>query len=400
VSEPAVARFVVVSACSYIGAPPDAYRPYLDGRYRDEFQKWVSSAASGRLPNHMIGTAPLYDPGHVEKVLEKGRTRMGVASDPGARLDELNAQGVAAEVLFPDFRLGAQPPFNPLHGPLGGYDERRLAGARAYNRWLAEFCASQPSRLAGIAVILPDDIDEAVADIERAKAAGLRGVVLPRISGPPPTGALPRLGAADPAWEPIWAACESLDLPVHTLGGTGMPDYGSLPGSALLYSFDWPVSANSGLMFMVLGGVLEAHPHLRMVLADQGSRRIADMLNEWDKRDRSWRFNASYYAGVRPPWHYWMRQCFVTPSPMRRHDSDLRDVLGVSQMMWSSRFPQPVGAWLDVGAEVREVFRGVPERHTRLILGENAMRAYSLDGDALRAVAGRIGIEPGVTVAA
>src|SRR5208283_3335435 len=56
--------------------------------------------------------------------------------------------------------------------------ERCLAGIRAHNRWLKDFCAEDPARRAGIGVILPNDLDEAVKDIEFIANAGLRGGVL------------------------------------------------------------------------------------------------------------------------------------------------------------------------------------------------------------------------------
>ena len=44
--------------------------------------------------------------------------------------------------------------------------ERCLAGIRAHNRWLKDFCAEDPLRRAGIGLILPNDLDEAIKDIE------------------------------------------------------------------------------------------------------------------------------------------------------------------------------------------------------------------------------------------
>ena len=86
---------------------------------------------------------------------------------------------MVGEVVFPNtvppfFRksiVTAQPPTND-HYPLA------LAGIRAHNRWLADFCAEDPDRRAGIGLILPNDLDEAIRDIEFIAGAGLRGGVL------------------------------------------------------------------------------------------------------------------------------------------------------------------------------------------------------------------------------
>ena len=50
-------------------------------------------------------------------------------------------------------------------------------GFAAYNRWLADFCAHDPSRLIGVAVIPCDDPDDAIAEVRASAALGLRGVV-------------------------------------------------------------------------------------------------------------------------------------------------------------------------------------------------------------------------------
>ena len=89
---------------------------------------------------------------------------------------ELEADGVVAEVIFPN----TIPPFFPqsslVHQPPGataGDLDLRWEGLRAHNRWLADFCAAAPGRRAGIAQIMLHDVDAAVAEIRWAAEAGL-----------------------------------------------------------------------------------------------------------------------------------------------------------------------------------------------------------------------------------
>jgi hypothetical protein len=63
-----------------------------------------------------------------------------------------------------------------------------LAGIRAHNRWLKDFCAEDPVRRAGIGLILPNDFEEAIQDIEFIAKAGLRGGVLLPLIPPDATG--------------------------------------------------------------------------------------------------------------------------------------------------------------------------------------------------------------------
>ena len=180
-------------------------------------------------------------------------------------------------------------------------------------------------------------------------------------------------------------------MTVHTLGGTSGRPYGALPGGPLLYHFEWAQAANGLLGLFVLGGLLERHPHLRLILADQGTRRIVDLLDDWEMTFRSPTFDTAYYAMPQSPWVYWARQCLVSPAPLRRTDCDLRYVLGVQRMMWGSRYPEPLGGWLATKTDLGEVFARVPLREMRAILGMNAVRAYDLDAAALSAIAERVG---------
>ena len=93
--------------------------------------------------------------------------------DSDRRLAELEADGIVAEVIFPN----TIPPFYPepsldrasCPGPTEGDLELRWAGLRAHNRWLADFCAAAPGRRAGIVQIMLHDVDAAVAEVGWAR---------------------------------------------------------------------------------------------------------------------------------------------------------------------------------------------------------------------------------------
>ena len=78
------------------------------------------------------------------------------AYDSDYRNKVLDIEGVAAEVLFPDAdvlgtgRIAASPFGSGLAGGAGNAPELALAGAKAHNRWLADFC-KQSTRTAASA---------------------------------------------------------------------------------------------------------------------------------------------------------------------------------------------------------------------------------------------------------
>ena len=85
---------------------------------------------------------------------------MGKSNDkPEVQLADMDAEGISAQVIFPSRGLS-----------LNFEKQTRLAVdvARAYNDWLAEFCATDPRRLKGVAVVALQDVDAAIKEARRA----------------------------------------------------------------------------------------------------------------------------------------------------------------------------------------------------------------------------------------
>ena len=144
------------------------------------------------------------------------------------RLAELEADGVVAEVLFPN----TVPPFFPAGNlvarpPTADELDLRWAGLRAHNRWMADFCAEAPGRRAGMVQIFLNDVDAAVEEIRWGREHGLFGGVL--LPGVPPDVGLPPLIA--PVYEPIWTVCEDLGMPLNNHTGLAAPDFGDYAAS-------------------------------------------------------------------------------------------------------------------------------------------------------------------------
>src|SRR5713226_3311770 len=225
----------------------EQYREYLDPAFLDEFDEWRQ-----RYSN------PFRD------LQADGRTRNW---DSARRVDELAADGVVGEVLFPN----TVPPFFPtgavIARPPGAKNyARRHAGIRAHNRWLADFCAEAPGRRAGIGQIFLNDMDDTVADVRAIKELDLRGGVL--LPGRPDDSEVPPL--YDPAYEPLWSVCEELDVPVTHHSGQGSPDYGKTGPAGVMWLVETQWFSHRPLWQLIMGGVFERHPTLRFVVTESG----------------------------------------------------------------------------------------------------------------------------------
>ena len=95
------------------------------------------------------------------------------------------------------------------------------------------------------------------------------------------------------------------------------------------------------------------------------------------------------------PSGYWERQCFGGASFMPKDEVDMRHAIGVDKLMWGSDYPHIEGTWPFTREKLQGAFEGVPEDETRLMVGENAVRCYNFDRQALASAAERVGPRPG-----
>jgi len=301
--------------------------------------------------------------------------------DPAVRLQELEEDGIAGEVIFPQmapFGAGLMQYRYPVTVA------QSLAGNRAYNRWLADFCNTNPGRHAGVAIITVDDIDTTVQDIRDARKAGLfGGILLPTSTGDNPYYHHPR-------YEPLWAVCAELDMPIHTHAGWS-PDYGDVPAATAMYLSEVDMWAKRPFAALVWSGAFERYANLKLVLTEVGSEWIIDALR-WMEYKADNPLFAHFKQGLSlSPSEYFQRNCFLGASFLSPGEAQARHRIGIDRIMWGSDYPHMEGTWPNTSASLRATFGGMPEDEMRLILGGTAVDVFNFDVDTLNAVAQRIG---------
>ncbi len=327
------------------------------------------SGASFGLQCGMGSAGRAYVPGQIhrsDRMAETGlyapeQRSVRRLADPDLRLLDQDRDGVQAEVLYGI--LGASLRI--------GDPEAAAEMMRIYNEWLAGFCATHPERYAGLACIPSHDMDGAVSEIERVAARGVvRGIEVAIHWDMEPL--------YHPRWNPLWARAEETGLPVHFhTVGTRPPDMEGLPPLQQRQAFAVHISGFQmgmarTLMEVILGGVLEAHPGLRLVFGESGIGWIPYVL---EHMDLEWEEQFRDLTLTMKPSRYWRRQCYAT------YQSDpvgirLLDLLGEENVMWGSDFPHPDGVWPDSLELIGRELGGVPERTRHRIVCENAGRLY------------------------
>jgi predicted TIM-barrel fold metal-dependent hydrolase len=370
-------HYTLISADCHAGGSHDQYREYLDPAYRDRFDEW-----RGGYRN------PFRDLGDQRKLRNW---------DDELRIGQQEADGVVAEVVFPNTIPPFFPSFVLFAGPPPPEDyELRLAGIRAHNRWLVDWCDRYPDQRAGIGQIFLNDVDDAIADARWIAEHGLRGgVLLPNVP-PDCTWVAP---LHHPVYEPLWSELESLGLPVNVHGGTGLPDYGAFPHSLLLYLVEVPFYAQRPLVHLLLSGVFERHPDLRFVITESGAEWIVPLVERLDGIIETIRATgatgelrfAEDAVLAHTATEYVQRNVWMGVSQPSPADLTALDVLGEDRFMWGSDYPHDEGTHPFTVEGLRALFAGMDPARIHQLVASNAAGLYGFDLDALAPIAERVG---------
>ena len=273
-------RYLVVSSDGHAGLHAADYRPYVDPKYRDAFDAAlpIQIDATRRMSDYFLIT-------EINEEWRRGRDdELAGAWDPNARDKVLDADGIAVEVLFPDgvTEMNA-PPFGAgfSMSPNGANAELMWAGCDAHNRFIAEFVQTAPERRIGLACIpVYWDVDLAVQKTIEARKNGLSGVLLPPLCGDFDAYHYPK-------YDPFWATCQELEMPVHFHSGPAPMEqfFGPLPpakdgtvppGAVGAYLMEVHLWLTRPLTFMLWGGVFTRFPGLKVAITEGTSAWVPD----------------------------------------------------------------------------------------------------------------------------
>ena len=370
-------HYTIITSDSHAGGSHAQYREYLDERYREDFDAW-----RGEYRN------PYKDLGDKRK-LRNWDTEM--------RNSQQEADGVVGEVIFPN----TVPPFFPsfvlfAKPPRPDEYEHRLAGVRAHNRWLVDFCNEFPDRRAGVGQVFLNDVEDTLEDIRWIKEHGLRGgILLPNV--PPDVDWVKPLH--DPCYDPVWELCQDLEVPVTIHGGTGNPDYGPHPFSMLLYITETPFYSHRPLGQFILSGIFERFPRLRFVMTEVGCSWVPPLLDRLDATIRGIRDTGATgeirYSDdqvlKKDASEYFHQNVWIGVSFPGLADVAVRHEVGVDRFMWGSDYPHDEGTHPYTREHLRSRFADVDPAEVELMLGGNAAKLYGFDLDALAPLAARVG---------
>jgi predicted TIM-barrel fold metal-dependent hydrolase len=390
-------RYLVVSTDGHAGLLPHAYRGYLDPKYRERFDACIEIEIAERAAREKDFLIDEFN----ERWREGNLGYLAAAWDSDLRTQVIDADGVAAEVLFPDgITERNTPPFGAGLGlkPWGVDPELQWAGARAHNRWIAEFCQMQKERRIGLAIVpMLYDVDAAVREVIWAHENGLRGILIPALMGD-------YAPYNHPKYYPVWRACEERGMVVHNHSGPA-PDYDfSLPGAMGVFLCEFAWWAARPMWHLIFGGVFELFPKLNYCLTEVSEFWLPSTLEMMDVR-ASVKHTSGKLGDFRSnlsmkPSEYFRRNCWLGASALFDEGSTaVRHEIGMSRIMWGTDFPHPEGSWPETREKMQRYLTGIPEAELTQLLGTNALECYGLERAPLDAIAERIGPEKELFVA-
>ncbi len=188
-------------------------------------------------------------------------------------------------------------------------------------------------------------------------------------------------------YDPLWKLLEDSEVPVNIHGGTGVPDYGPYPFSMLLYINEAAFFSQRPLTHLILGGVLERFPKLKLVITETGCHWVPGLLDRMDKvirqiRDTGATGEIRYREGNKlrqDATDYFRQNVWMGVSQPGPSDAAVIDVIGRDRFMWGNDYPHDEGTFPFTREHLRQVFPGVGEGDMRKILAENAASLYRFD---------------------
>jgi predicted TIM-barrel fold metal-dependent hydrolase len=342
---------VVHDADSHVMETPEWFRNFADPDVRDRLAPtYVATVKPGE--ETFIDEAlrlhrdPSYRAADAEQIMLRKNWRASGSLVKEDRPRALDLLGFASQLVFNTF---ANKQLQRVEH--GGDLDLAYGMARAHNRAMADFC-SVDRRLLAVGYVPLADFDRAAAMAAEALELGCAALM---VASACPPGHAPSHIRLDP----VWATAQEARVPVvfHVGGGGRLldPDYleNGLPpvpdfhgGAENFRSIDYlaiPYPPMQTVATMILDGVLERFPDLRVGIIEQGASWLPGWMRNMDSAQRAFAKNEERLRALSlTPSEYVRRQVRVTPYPHEDTGWIIRNS-GDEVCLFSSDYPHVEG---------------------------------------------------------
>ncbi len=276
-------------------------------------------------------------------------------TDLDTRLSDMDAMGVDMQVVSP-------APGQCYHGLT---PEIATAAARRVNDGMAGFVARRPDRLVGLGTVPMQAGAAAAEELERCvRQLGFKGVeILTNVAGKE---------LSDPAHDAFWAKAAELDtvVMIHPGGFTQPERLGRFYLNNVIGN---PLDTTVALHYLILDGILERHPDLKLVAAHGGG-----FLPAYCGRiDHAWGARSDSRGALPHPPSTYLARVFVDAIVFTPHQlAALVGLLGTEHVLMGTDYPYDMGEYDPLGhlAETPALDPG----QISAIAGGNAQHLFGL----------------------
>ena len=373
--------YPIIDADSHVNEPADLWQQSVPESLKaraprvessDKGDIWVFNDGKETWPLGLTAVAGLSYFDYRVTGLTYDTIRPG-SFDTEARLKDMDADGIHAQVIYPSITLKGASIY-------GDDRELQLACVQAYNDWLFSFCEGSAGRLIPQAIIPTTGIEDACQTLEAAMKKGHRGVVISAF----PNGSLEPLEED----ERFWALAEEGRVPIAVhIGGFVSQDltkrrkmtWTSLAFvgmAALTKAGGQTLPAVCDILF---SGIFEKHPGLEIVLVEANIGWIPGLLEQSDDMFMRYRWYTNAVEEQTPMPSEIFHRNFWATFMIDTVGMDLLHRMNVGHLMWSTDYPHSGSDWPNSRITIERVFRDVPNEDVKLMLHTNCKEIYGLD---------------------
>jgi predicted TIM-barrel fold metal-dependent hydrolase len=382
--------YPIVDSDSHVNEPPNLWQDSVPGRWKERAPKlvhtergdlWHFDGGKHTWPVGLTATAgqsyfQFAPMGQTYETMRPG------SFDTQARLADMDADGIYAQVLYPSVTLTGARIYSEER-------ELQLACVRAYNEWIEGFCKGSGGRLVPQAIIPTTGIDDSLAELDLAMKGAHRGAVLSAF----PNGSLQPRAEDDPFWSRAQEARFPIAVHIGSFlkrqpgagggGEGGKRDKVWSPSLSFVSRAAWTKAGGQTLDVacdLLFSGIFQRFPRLALVLVEANIGWIPTLLEQSDDMFRRYRWwTGAHQEMSLLPSQIFHRNFYAT-FMVDRAGIELRHRLNVDHIMWSTDYPHSGTDWPNSAVTIERVFAGVPHGEVRRMLRDNCVALYGLEG--------------------
>lgn len=352
----------VFSADDHISLGADVFVERFPDSMKDKAPRVLNVDGGWAL---VVDGTPLLVPDFLRVLTQYDPLPGSHTGDIDARLAALDAEGVDAELAFPNAVLA-----------LFGWPDREVRELcfRIYNEHMAEIQEQSGGRIHGVGLVNWWDPAGTERTITELKALGLPTFLMPLNPGRTPEKV--PIDYSSDEMRGVWEAIEDSGVPVAHHIGESPPATPNQYNAIEIGMLQNVASFRDVFGKYVLGGILDRHPKLQIGFFEGGINWVPSAIQDAQHIAASFQ-HMSDIRMERDPQQYWddnmMASFMLDPLGL-----DLIDRIGAERVMWSTDFPHNEGTYGYSNESLRSVVDAVGPEAAAAIAGGNAERFLGL----------------------